>query len=438
VFQFPAGPPPAPSQAGRHRSPPTPGQPRHPHHGPAAAPCGRSGRRLVRYLLAAAGLLTLALVVLPPAPSERPDATAAHRLERLRVEGRGPLSGLGRASLRASAWLAAAAIDRQRALLDPTPLAARTGQPLTRALHAWHQRRNDPLRAAAVAAATALAAAATLARRRRNLAVALGFVLVAAVVVTRPATTLATAGFPGRVAVAAAFRLVRSPGPAPLLGQPSLEADPSLVATQKRIGDAYWTAFVTANVSRADTATPILAQAEPARRASLLQQLQRNLVGGRDGNAGGLQRAVVGLGALAAVAASAVTVSVLTVLASIAQALLFGLCLAAVLLTPLVFDPRAWRALGPGLVAPMLAAVVVLFAAALGSWFVTTTAVTLAAAGEWLLSLLSGSTLAVLAAYLVARTVRRQLARLTTGSPGTKDATVADDGRARRRGHEAA
>src|SRR6266536_455820 len=361
----PSDPPPGPPPAG----PPPVGRP------PRPGDCAlrRSRRLLARYLLAAAALLTLALVVLPPAPPERPDAAAAHRLERLRVDGRGPLSSVGRTSLRASAWLAAATIDRQRALLDPTPLAARTREPLTRALHAWHQPRNGPLRASAVLAAMVLAAA----------------------------------GFPGRVAVATAFRVVRAPGPSPLLGQPSLEADPGLVAAQKRIGDAYWTAFVTANVSRADTATPILAQAQPARRASLLDQLQRNLVGGRDGNAGGLQRAVVGLDALAAVAASAVAASVLTTLAAIAQALLFVLCLAALLLTPLVCHPRAWRALGPGLVAPMVGAAVVLFLAALGSWTVTTTAVTLAAAGEWLLSLVSGSTVAVLATWLGWRALRR-------------------------------
>src|SRR6266540_1749096 len=190
----PPDPPPGPPPAGR---PPRPGD----------CALRRSRRLLARYLLAAAALLTLALVVLPPAPTERPDAAAAHRLEHLRVDGRGPLSSVGRTSLRASAWLAAATIDRQRALLDPTPLAARTGEPLTRALHAWHQPRNGPLRAA-----TVLAALATLARRRRNLAVALVATMVAAVVVTRPATTLATAGFPGRVAVATAFGIVRSPG----------------------------------------------------------------------------------------------------------------------------------------------------------------------------------------------------------------------------------
>jgi len=422
----PPDPPPGPPPAGR---PPRPGD----------RALRRSRRLLARYLLAAAALLTLALLVLPPAPSERPDATAAHRLERLRVDGRGPLSSVGRTSLRASAWLAAATIDRQRALLDPTPLAARTGEPLTRALHAWHQPRNGPLRASAVLAAMVLAAGATLARRRRNLAVALVATMVAAVVVTRPATTLATAGFPGRVAVATAFGIVRSPGPSPLLGQPSLEADPGLVATQKRVGDAYWTAFVTANVSRADTATPILVQADPARRAGLLDQLQRSLVGGRNGAAGGLQRAVVGLGALAAVVASAVAASVLTTLASIAQALLFVLCLVALLLTPLVCDPRAWRALGPGLVAPMVGAAVVLFLAALGSWTVTTTAVTLAAAGEWLLSLASGSTVAVLATWLAWRAVRRQLARLAAGAtPPAEGNAQAVDGTARRRRHRAA
>src|SRR6266540_3704662 len=427
----PSDPPPGPPPAG----PPPVGRP------PRPGDCAlrRSRRLLARYLLAAAALLTLALVVLPPAPTERPDAAAAHRLEHLRVDGRGPLSSVGRTSLRASAWLAAATIDRQRALLDPTPLAARTREPLTRALHAWHQPRNGPLRASAVLAAMVLAALATLARRRRSLAVALVAMLVAAVVVTRPATTLAAAGFPGRVAVATAFRVVRAPGPSPLLGQPSLEADPGLVAAQKRIGDAYWTAFVTANVSRADTATPILAQAQPARRASLLDQLQRNLVGGRDGNAGGLQRAVVGLDALAAVAASAVAASVLTTLAAIAQALLFVLCLAALLLTPLVCHPRAWRALGPGLVAPMVGAAVVLFLAALGSWTVTTTAVTLAAAGEWLLSLASGSTVAVLATWLAWRAVRRQLARLAAGAtPPAEGNPQTVDGTARRRRHRAA
>src|SRR6266545_6114313 len=186
----------------------------------------------------------------PPGPPPDPPPGPPPAGRPPRPGDRGPLSSVGRTSLRASAWLAAATIDRQRALLDPTPLAARTGEPLTRALHAWHQPRNGPLRASAVLAAMVLAAGATLARRRRNLAVALVATMVAAVVVTRPATTLATAGFPGRVAVATAFGIVRSPGPSPLLGQPSLEADPGLVATQKRVGDAYWTAFVTANVSR--------------------------------------------------------------------------------------------------------------------------------------------------------------------------------------------
>jgi hypothetical protein len=399
----------------------------------------QSRRLLVRYLYAAGALLIVALVVLPPAPSEQPDATVAHRVERLRIDGRGPLSGLGRGSLRASAWLAAATIDRQRELLDPTPLAARTQKPLTRALHAWNEPRNNSLRLSAVAVAMVLAALAAMARRRRNFAVALVGVLVAAVMVTRPATTLATAGFPGRVAVATAFRVVGSPGPSLQLGQPSLEADPDLVAAQKRVGDQYWTAFVTTSISRADTATPILAQAEPARRAPLLEQVQRGLVGGREGSAGGVQRAVVGVSAFAAVAVSAVAASTFTMVASIAQALLFVLCLVALLATPLVFDRRCWWVLGRGLLAPMLGAAVLVFVAALGSWLVTTLAVSVAAAGEWLLSLASGSMVAAIAGWFGVRwLVRRQVARLAAGAGRpARDGSVVD-GTARPSGHEAA
>jgi hypothetical protein len=377
------------------------------------APILRWRRLFTRYLLATGAVLTFILLVVPPSPSEQPDPTVAHRLEQIRVDGRGPLTSLGRVTLHASAWLAAVTVDRQRALLDPTPLASRVGQPLTAVLHTWHDPANQPVQIVALVLVMALAAATALARQgRRSFAVALVGMLLAAVAVTRPATVLAVAGFPGHVAAGFALRVVGTPAPSPLLGAPSLQVDPGLVDAQRQLGDAWWTAFVTANVSRADTATPILTQAPPAKRSGLLDHLQRTLIGGRDGSAGGLQRVVVGVSALVSTGVFAAFASALAALAWISQTLLFVLVLAALVLAPLACDPRWWRILGRYWLAPMAAVLVLLFASALGTWLVTSAAVTFAGAGEWLLSLLSGSTVAIAAVWVVWLRARRLLAGL--------------------------
>jgi hypothetical protein len=193
----------------------------------------------------------------------------------------------------------------------------------------------------------ALAAMTALARQqRRRFAGALLGMLLAAVAVTRPATVLAAAGFPGQVTVGVALRIIGAPDPSPLLGQARLTADKGLVAAQRRLGDAYWTAFVTANVSRADAATPILTQAPPAQRAGLLEHLRRSLVGGWDGAPGGLQRAVVGVTALVSTGVFAVVATALAMLALISKTLLFVLMGAAVFVVPLATDSRNWRRLG--------------------------------------------------------------------------------------------
>jgi hypothetical protein len=403
---------------------------------PADNAVSRWRRLLTRYLVATAVMLTLALVVLPASPNERLDPSVAHRVEQIRVDGTGLLTGLGRTTLRASAWLAAVTVDRQRALLDPTPLAFRIGEPLTAALHAWQDPGNRPLQLMAVFTAMALAAMTALARQQRlRFAGALLGMLLAAVAVTRPATVLAAAGFPGQVTVGVALRIIGTPDPSPLLGQASLTADKGLVAAQRQLGDAYWTAFVTANVSRADTATPILTQAPPAQRAGLLEYLRRSLVGGRDGAPGGLQRAVVGVTALVSTGVFAVVATALAMLALIAKTLLFVLVAAAVLVIPLATDRRNWRRLGRYWLVPLAGSWGLLGVSALGTWIITSAAVTLAGAGEWLISLFSGSTIAVAAAWFAWRRGRRLVARLVaagTAAPPVPSAYgAAQDGKER-------
>jgi hypothetical protein len=339
----------------------------------------------------------------------RPDPAAAYQLEPVQIPGAGTLTGVARVSLRTTAWLAATTVERQRALLDPTPLASRVGRPLVRALHAW-QHGNRPLQWALLLVVMALAAGAAYARagRRAWLAALLG-VLVAVLALTRPASMLEAAGTPGRAMAGLALTILGSPSdyaPPPLGGPAQMPDGPQGV--QRQLGDAYWTAFVTAPVSRATTGTPILTQAAPAERAGLLAMLQQRLDGGRGGS-GGFQRAFVGVTTLAGISLFTVLGVLLAVTAWSAQTLVFLLVLAGFGLAPWMLNPRRWGWLNRYWLIPLIGALGLTLAAAGCSWFITWLGTWIANSAEWLFSLVAGPLVAGVVGWLAVRVVWRRL-----------------------------
>jgi hypothetical protein len=194
------------------------------------------------------------------------------------------------------------------------------------------------------------------------------------------------------------------------------------VPTQRRLLTGYWRSFVAHPLSRMQTGTTVLAEAEPGKKASVLDALRRNVSAVNDWAVGhrGPERAFIATSALGYVLPFAVGLGALAMVAACAQTLLFLLCLGGVFAWPLaVIGRRQRRALVRFWLAPLLGSVAVLAGASLLSFVVVRAAETLHASDEYVGLLLAGSTWPALAAFLLGRwlTRRRQGLGLLT-APG--------------------
>jgi hypothetical protein len=391
---------------------------------PAAAPLDRDRVRfrtlLFRYL--AVGFILLATVVVanpgaPTAPGD-PDPWDYQR-EQVDVQGRGLLNAYGRTSIRATAWLAKSSIERQRDMLRLSLFDALVGPGAAQSVGGWRGRNAHLLEAATKAALLGLLIAWGVIRRPawRNLTVAALLLIVATVTITRPYSTVSAATRPGVVVPNAMLTMVTRIAPDGAAGDQA-DAEP----TQRRLLTGYWRSFVAHPLSRMQTGTTVLAEAEPGKKASVLDALRKNVSAVNDWAVGhrGPERAFIATSALGYVLPFAVGLGALAMVAACAQTILFLLCLAGPFVLPVaVAGRRHRRALVRFWLAPLLGSVAVLAAASLLSFVVVRAAETLHASDEYVGLLLAGSTWPALAAFLIGRwlTHRRQGLGLSPAGP---------------------
>jgi hypothetical protein len=359
------------------------------------------------YLTGVFVLLLLVLAVAPPDPrAEQPGRAPAHQVEPTDVRG-GGLNTITRWAMRGAAWSTAQAVDRQGDLLAPSPLVARLLAPLARRLGTWRDANTPMVLTVVLTAIIMLVLAGMLTRPfQTRWLVVLGVVLVWSITAAYPRTMLHAASLPG----AATTRLMVGIAGPPVPGG----ADPP--TAQARLGEQYWTAFVTQPHSRVQTGTSVLAQAPPEQRAGLLDTLTRKVasIAGRVNGDHAAERAVTGVLALASAAVFAVAITVFSVLGWLAQSLLFTLCLVALVLLPvLVGDARARRLVPRWLLLPVLGALGLTVVGTLGSILATKAAVALAGTGEAVGRLFTGSIFALLLVLVLVRGWRRLARRLT-------------------------
>jgi hypothetical protein len=390
---------------------------------PAAAPLDRDRVRfrtlLFRYL--AVGFILLATVVVanpgaPTAPGD-PDPWDYQR-EQVDVQGRGVLNAYGRMSIRATAWLAKSSIERQRDMLRLSLFDALIGPGAAQSVGGWRARNANLLEAATKAALLGLIAWGVIRRPAwRNLTVAALLLIVATVTITRPYSTVSAATRPGVVVPNAMLTMVTRIAPDGAAGDQA-DAEP----TQRRLLTGYWRSFVAHPLSRMQTGTTVLAEAEPGKKASVLDALRKNVSAVNDWAVGhrGPERAFIATSALGYVLPFAVGLGALAMVAACAQTILFLLCLAGPFVLPVaVAGRRHRRALVRFWLAPLLGSVAVLAAASLLSFVVVRAAETLHASDEYVGLLLAGSTWPALAAFLIGRwlTHRRQGLGLSPAGP---------------------
>ena len=390
---------------------------------PAAAALDRDRVRfrtlLFRYLAVGFILLATVLVANPGAPTAPGDPDPwDYQREQVDVQGRGVLNAYGRMSIRATAWLAKSSIERQRDMLRLSLFDALVGPGAAQSVGGWRARNADPLEAATKAALLGLIAWGVIRRPAwRNLTVAALLLIVATVTITRPYSTVSAATRPGVVVPNAMLTMVTRIAPDGAAGD---QAD--AVPTQRRLLTGYWRSFVAHPLSRMQTGTTVLAEAEPGKKASVLDALRRNVSAVNDWAVGhrGPERAFIATSALGYVLPFAVGLGALAMVAACAQTILFLLCLAGPFVLPVaVAGRRHRRALVRFWLAPLLGSVAVLAAASLLSFVVVRAAETLHASDEYVGLLLAGSTWPALAAFLIGRwlTHRRQRLGLATADP---------------------
>jgi hypothetical protein len=390
---------------------------------PAAAPLDRDRVRfrtlLFRYLAVGFILLATVLVANPGAPTAPGDPDPwDYQREQVDVQGRGVLNAYGRMSIRATAWLAKSSIERQRDMLRLSLFDALVGPGAAQSVGGWRARNADPLEAATKAALLGLIAWGVIRRPAwRNLTVAALLLIVATVTITRPYSTVSAATRPGVVVPNAMLTMVTRIAPDGAAGDQA-DAEP----TQRRLLTGYWRSFVAHPLSRMQTGTTVLAEAEPGKKASVLDAVRRNVSAVNDWAVGhrGPERAFIATSALGYVLPFAVGLGALAMVAACAQTILFLLCLAGPFVLPVaVAGRRHRRALVRFWLAPLLGSVAVLAAASLLSFVVVRAAETLHASDEYVGLLLAGSTWPALAAFLIGRwlTHRRQRLGLPAADP---------------------
>jgi hypothetical protein len=232
----------------------------------------RLARRVLRgYLVGVFVLLALVLLLAPPAqPADGAERAPAYKVEVVQVDG-GGVNSLVRGGLRGAAWSTAQAIERQHALLAPSPLVSRMLAPLAARWSGWRDTQARPLMLLVIVAVGMLALHGMLTRpTSRSWLLMIALLVVWSVAACYPRHLLHAAELPGQATSRLTVALV---GPTV---NPKDTGDQPAVA-QRQLGDRWWTEYVTDPLSRAQTGSTILTQAPPEQRGSLFATLQQQV-----------------------------------------------------------------------------------------------------------------------------------------------------------------
>jgi hypothetical protein len=378
---------------------------------PASAPLDRGQVRfrtlLFRYLAVGFVLLATVVVANPTAPEVDASEPWDYQREQVQVEGGGVLNAYARTAVSATAWLTRSSIERQRDVLRLSLFDFLVGAGAAQAVGGWRADHAEALELGTKLALVALIGYGLLRRPAwRNLTVAALLLLVTTVALTRPATTVNAAAWPGTAVPNAMLGVVTRVAP-----DGALAGQGDAAATQRRLLARYWTSFVAHPLSRMQTGTPVLASAPPDKKAGVLEALRKNVSAVNDWAVGrrGPERAFIATSALGYVLPFAVGLGALAMVAACAQTLVFLLCLAGLFALPLAAVGRRQRgALIRYWLAPLVGSVAVLAGASLLSFIVVRAADALHASDEYVGLLLAGSTWPALAAFLIGRWLTRR------------------------------
>jgi hypothetical protein len=368
---------------------------------------------LVRYLVLAVVLLGAVAIANPHRPQDPTGPTAKpwdYQRESIDVDGRGVLNAYSRQLMHGTAWLAKASIERQRDVYRLNLFDFLVGTRSAQSVTSWRGTHRLALEGATEAAVVALVAYGVMLRpSRRTWALALMLVMASTLLITKPQATARVAAAPGVAIPNAMLGLVATVAPSQRLknGSPPAESLQAL-STQ------FWTSFVANPLSRLQTGTGVLAGATPSGKAGVLGVLRQNISSVNDWAIGrhGPERAFISTSAVGYVVPFAVALGVLAMLATSAQALLFVLCLAGLLVLPFAIEgPRRRGAIVRYWLLPLVACVALLALTSLGSFAIMRLAEALHRSDEYIGLLLAGSIAPVVVAALAVRhAIRRRRA----------------------------
>jgi hypothetical protein len=368
---------------------------------------------LLRYMVLAVLLLGVVAIANPHRPDDpAAPASAAWRYQRetVDVQGRGILNMYSRQLMHGTAWLTKASIERQRDVYRLNLFDFLIGTRTAASVASWRSDHQLVLEAVTEVVIVALIAYGVMLRpSRRTWALALLLVLTSTVLITKPLATARVAATPGVAIPNLMLDVVATAAPSK-----RLKATSSPQHALQDLSTEYWTSFVANPLSRVQTGSGVLTRADPGKKASVLDVLRRGVSSVNDWALGrhGPERAFITTSALFYVLPFAVALGVLAMLATCAQALLFVLLLAGLLVLPFAVEgPRRRGALVRYWLLPVVACVVLLTLTSLGSFAVMRLAEALHRSDEYLGLLLAGSIWPVVtAALLVRRAIRRRFA----------------------------
>jgi hypothetical protein len=368
---------------------------------------------LVRYLVLAVILLGAVAIANPHRPDD-PGGPAAkpwdYQRESIDLEGRGVLNLYSRQLMHGTAWMAKASIERQRDVYRLNLFDFLVGTRTAQAMTSWRSTHRLALEGATEAAVVALVIYGVVLRpSRRTWALALMLVLASTILITKPQATARVAAAPGVAVPNLMLDVVATAAPSQRLKAGSPPAE-----TLQALSTQFWSSFVANPLSRLQTGTGVLADASPSGKESVLGVLRKNISSVNDWTIGrrGPERAFIATSAIGYVLPFTVALAVLAMLATCAQALLFVLCLAGLVVLPFAVDgPRRRGAIVRYWLLPLVACVALLAVTSLGSFAVMRLAEALHRSDEYIGLLLAGSIWpVVVAALLVRQAIRRRRA----------------------------